>query len=177
MFAKLTIGALFFCLLTGIAAAQIPTAGNVFFGYSYQSSNAYNSGGTGLNGWNGSLEGKIFPFVGIVADLSGYYGSQTIAPVNASVHEYNFLFGPRVSFSVGKFRPFAHALFGASHASANASGFSTSDTSFGDALGGGLDYRLMRIVGARIQIDDLQTRFYNGTQNNFRMSLGLVLHF
>ncbi len=31
--------------------------------------------GTNLNGWNGSLEGKIFPFVGLVADLSGYYGS------------------------------------------------------------------------------------------------------
>ena len=39
-----------------------------------------------LNGWEGSLEGKVVPWVGIVADLSGHYGSQnfpTICPVIA----------------------------------------------------------------------------------------------
>ena len=50
--------------------AQIPTSGNVYFGYSL------NHGGTGvtdsgtLNGWEGSLEGKVFPHVGLVADVS-----------------------------------------------------------------------------------------------------------
>ncbi len=188
---KVATAALFCCLMTGIASAQIPTSGNVFFGYSYQNSNAVNSGGTGLNGWNGSLEGKIFPFVGIVADLSGNYGSQSVpitsgctigvtclvTSTNASISEYNFLFGPRASVSVGRFRPFVHALFGASHISASGTGVSNSDTSFGDALGGGLDYRLMRLIGARIQVDDLQTRFFGNTQNNLRMSVGLVLRF
>ena len=52
---------------------------------------------------------------------------------------HNVIFGPRVSFSAGKFTPFVHALVGASHLS----GGGASDTSFSDALGGGLDYRLI----------------------------------
>jgi hypothetical protein len=164
--------ALVVCLLAVAAHAQIPTSGNVFFGYSYlRASSAGTS--SNFNGWDGSLEGKIFPFVGIVADLSGEYGSQS----GVNIHEYNFLFGPRVSFSVGRFRPFAHALFGAAHTSGSASDFSSSDTSFGDALGGGIDYRLWHIAGWRFQIDDVQTRFSGGTQNNFRFATGLVIHF
>ena len=61
-------------LLAGMAAAQIPTSGNVFFGYSYYNTNLTGSRGS-LNGWEGSLEGKIFPFIGIVADFIGEYGS------------------------------------------------------------------------------------------------------
>ena len=38
-----------------------------------------------------------------------------VQAVNASITEHNFLFGPRVSFSAGKFRPFAEALFGGAH--------------------------------------------------------------
>ena len=85
--------------------------------------------------------------------------------------------GPRVSVPVGKFTPFAEALFGASRINASASGFSDSDTSFATALGGGIDYRLIHGIGLRMQADMLQTRFFSGTQNNFRLSTGIVLHF
>jgi hypothetical protein len=170
---KLVVGFIV-CLLTLTAHAQVPTSGNVFFGYSYMHANNFVPGNnTNLNGWNASLEGKVFPFIGIVADFSGHYGSQS----GLSLAEHNFLFGPRVSFSVGKFRPFVHALFGASHISESATGISNSNTSFGDALGGGIDYRLWHIVAWRIQADALQTRFPGGTQNNFRLSTGLVVHF
>jgi hypothetical protein len=44
-------------------------------------------------------------------------------------------------------------------------------------LGGGIDYRLIHGIGLRVQGDMLQTRFFSGTQNNFRLSTGIVLHF
>ena len=169
MLSRLAVIALLCFVLAGLAHAQVPTSGNVFFGYSYLSSQLVPGNNINLNGWNGSLEGKIFPFVGLVADLDGHYGS--------GLSQHDFLFGPRISASVGKLRPFAHALIGVSHISDNSDAVSISSTSFADALGGGLDYRVARIVGVRLQIDDLQSRSFSRTQNNFRLSTGLVLRF
>src|SRR4029077_1360146 len=67
---KLTTIAFILLLLPTAALAQIPTRGNVFFGYSYGSADFSSAGRTNLNGWNGSLEGKVLPWVGFVADLS-----------------------------------------------------------------------------------------------------------
>jgi len=167
-------------LVAAAAQAQIPTAGNIFFGYSYAHAGIVADDGVNTNGWNASLEGKLLPWVGIVADFAGHYGSQrvpNIPSLSADGHINTFLFGPRVSVSVKKFRPFAEALFGAGHTSASTSGFSNSDTSFATALGGGIDYRLMRIVAWRGELDFLQTRFYGSTQNDVRFSTGIVINF
>jgi opacity protein-like surface antigen len=122
-----------------------------------------------------------------VADFDSHYGSQNFpacqvtpnglicSSFNASVTEHNFLFGPRVSFSVGKFRPFAEALFGGAHVDAN-NGVG-SDNSFATALGGGLDYKIIKPIAWRLQGDYVQTRFYGTTQNNVRISTGIVLRF
>ena len=172
---------LLFLLLPLSVYAQ---GGNVFLGYSYLNANSPAGDRSNLNGWNGSLEGKIFPFVGIVADLSGHYGHQTIptfcpvgtpcTPLNPSTRQYTFVFGPRVSVSVGKIRPFAHYLIGAGHISASGSG---SDTSFAQTVGGGIDYKLIPFIAWRVQGDFVQTRFFDSKQNNFRLSTGIVLHF
>lgn len=176
----LLIGLILF-MFAGVASAQIPTKGNVFFGYSYASADIVSGDHSNLNGWNGSLEGNFLPWVGIVADFGGYYGSNNFptggGPVHVDASVHTFLFGPQVSVTAGKFTPFAHALFGAGHVSASASGFSDSDTSFSTALGGGVDYRLWHVVAWRGQVDWLQTRFFSNTQNNFRFSTGLVLRF
>src|SRR5215470_13112015 len=101
---KIFCSVVFALLLNGAAAAQIPTKGNVFFGYSYSSADVFTDR-TNLNGWNGSLEGKVLPWVGIVGDFSGLYGSQSVAvgcpgagciTLNPDAKEHNFLFGPRV---------------------------------------------------------------------------------
>jgi opacity protein-like surface antigen len=175
----------------GLAVAQVPTSGNVFFGYSY-----YNSKLTvdraSLNGWEGSLEGRLLPHVGVVADFSGHYGSQDFpicpvvpvgsggcATVSASTHELKVMFGPRVSFSVGRWTPFGQGLFGVAHISTNSG--NGSDTSFAMALGGGLDYRIVKPVAWRFQGDYVRTQLfmasYGVTQNNFRFSTGIVLRF
>jgi opacity protein-like surface antigen len=189
----------FLCLLaTGAALAQIPK-GNIFVGYSYARADVLPASNptilsspvrANLNGWNASLEGKLFPFVGMVADISSHYGGQDFrfsceaipsppctgqAHVNSTLHSY--LFGPRLSVAVGKFTPFAHALFGASHISSSGSGFSGSDTSFAEALGGGIDYKLISAIAWRFQGDLLQTRFFSTTQNNVRLSTGIVIRF
>src|SRR5258708_31417139 len=97
--------------------AQLPK-GNAFFGFSYARTDAFVpsvNNSANLNGWEGSLEGRVLPYIGSVADLSGHYGGQdfSFAPVDASVH--NFLFGPRVSLGARKFTPFAHVLVRAGH--------------------------------------------------------------
>jgi hypothetical protein len=151
-------------IFSAVGVAQVPTSGNVFIGYSYNRAN-FSGNGINLSGWTGALEGKVAPFFGIVADLSGEYGS--------GVSQTNVLFGPRVSTSIGRIRPFAHVLIGVAHMS----GGGDSDTSFGDAIGGGIDYKLIKVIGWRFQGDLLQTRFFGDTQNDFRFSTGVVVHF
>lgn len=162
-------------LFTTLASAQ---SANIFFGYSYANAPLLPQNGVGLNGWNGSLEGKFLPWVGLVADLGGYYGSQRVPGGGTTDgHIYTFLFGPQVSVSVGKFTPFAHAMFGAGRTATSGGGFSDSDISFATALGGGLDYKIIKGLAWRGQLDFLQTRFYSETQNNVRFSTGIVLRF
>ena len=171
-----------------LASAQVPTAGNIFLGYSYFNADTNVSNRTNLNGWNGSLEGKVFPFVGIVADVGEYYGTQSFpvgictgvigSPCTASsdfkTRILTATFGPRVSFSVGKFRPFVHGLIGVGRTSGSLNG---SDMSLADTLGGGIDYHLVPLIAWRVQADEVQTRFFHATQNNFRLSTGIVFHF
>ncbi len=104
------IGLLSFVLLlfAGLASAQVP-GGNVFFGYSYYNTDLSSLGRANTNGWEASVEGKLVPFLGIVADFDSHYGSQNFitscvtpvgvgggscSSVSANVTEYNFLFGP-----------------------------------------------------------------------------------
>lgn len=180
------IGLIAFSLLlfAGLASAQIPTSGNVYIGYSYYNADLSSLGRSSFNGWTGSVEGKVLPFIGIVADVSQAYGSEnvpllcpgpTCPSVSISAHEQNFLFGPRISMSVGKIRPFAEVLLGGAHISASDGG--GSDTSFATAVGGGIDYKIIRPVAWRFEGDYVQTRFFGTTQNNVRITTGIVLRF
>ena len=62
-------------LLAGFASAQVPS-GNVFFGYSYYNTDLSSIDRANTNGWEASVEGKILPFIGFVADFDAHYGSQ-----------------------------------------------------------------------------------------------------
>lgn len=184
---KTAVMAFLLFLFASFAAAQVPTSGNVFIGYSYQSNDStalsiIGGNRVNMNGWQASLEGKLFPLLGIVADFSGHYGSQgstELTPngplnVNITGHEFDVMFGPRVGVSVGKFRPFGEFELGVGHMNTNAFG---SDSSFATAVGGGLDYKIVRLVAVRIEADDVTTRFFGATQNNFRLSTGIAVHF
>jgi opacity protein-like surface antigen len=173
-----------------LAAAQVPTSGNVYFGYTYYNTDLSLDRGN-LNGWQGTLEGKVFPYVGIVADITGHYGNLNFpvpppiqppgsgggpypSSVSASAHVYEAMFGPRVGIPIGKFRPFAEFEVGVGHVNTNGFG---SDTSFATALGLGLDYKILRPLAWRFQGDYIHTSFFSNGQNNMRLSTGIVLRF
>ena len=178
-----------FAFASALHAQSVLPKGNVYFGYSY---NHFNVGqgfvvpnsSSNINGYEFSGEGRVLPFLGIVGDISSYYGHATgagplcPAPVcsgigSYSIREQNYLFGPRASVTVGRITPFAHVLVGIGHTSSGITG----DTSFATALGGGADYKLSGPLGWRFQADYLRTRFFSTSQNNVRLSTGIVFRF
>jgi len=184
---RITAIAVAFLLLAGAASAQVPTSGNVFFGYSYYNTNLSSIDRANTNGWDGSLEGKVFPHIGIVADISGHYGSQNFTgcavggsggggscSFNENVSVHNVLFGPRVSASIGRIRPFAEVMIGVGHVNAGDFG---SDTSFASAIGGGIDYKLFKPIAWRFEGDYVHTSFFGAGQNNVQLSTGIVFRF
>jgi opacity protein-like surface antigen len=175
-------------LFAGLASAQVPS-GNVFFGYSYENTD-WSGFSTGLNrpnlqGWEASFEGKVLPWIGIVGDVAGHYGSQNFVeptpngPITVSVtgHEQEYLFGPRLSIPVGKWTPFGEVMVGFAHIHTGGTLPGPSNTSFATAVGGGIDYRVFRPIALRAEGDYLRTSFFNTSQNNLRLSLGIVLRF
>ena len=185
-------GAVLF-FFAGLAYAQVPS-GNVFLGFSYERTNSSAFNGSNLvstasnpnlHGWEASFEGKIVPFVGIVGDVSGHYGSQSFTEltpngpqnINVTGHEQEYLVGPRLSVPVGKFTPFAEAMAGVAHIHTGGTLPSPSNTSFAYAVGGGLDYRILGPIALRAEGDYLRTKFFNSTQNNLRLSAGVAFHF
>ncbi|HZR64310.1 MAG TPA: hypothetical protein VFA85_04130 [Terriglobales bacterium] len=166
---------------SNLLCAQVPK-GNVFAGYSFMSTDLPNSAQRqNLNGWEASLEGKVLPFLGIVADGSGHYGTTEVpvcpsavgfscSPVRGNV--YTAMFGPRLSASVHGIRPFAHVLIGLGAISGVGS-----DVSLASAYGGGLDFKIAPIIGWRFQGDYVHTHFAGNSQGHGRLSTGIVLRF
>jgi hypothetical protein len=181
------------------------TVGNLYGGYSFLSNDLHvakqigeagtptASGRGNLNGWNVSAEVKVFRWIGAVADFDGSYGSVPIRgfssfifnpPTHSNTSFYSYLFGPRVSVEVGKFRPFAEALFGVAYQNVDLDEFQpTTDTHLATAYGGGLDYRLTRRFAWRVEADYVGSRLFprlqpspnsKPVQNNFRFSTGIV---
>jgi hypothetical protein len=160
----LLLGVLFVALLP--AAAQDEKV-EVFGGYSYM--RLRGGADLNLNGWEASAQYKFRDWIGGVADFDGHYGSPS--GIGTSVH--SFLFGPQVSLP-SKVSPFAHVLLGGAHFSAAGAG----DTAFSMAIGGGMDYEIKQGISWRIiQGDYLLTRFFGETQNNGRLSTGVVFRF
>ena len=162
-------------------ATEAPRA-EIFGGYQFLHANTGVSGlsGFNLNGWNTSASGFFTRNIGITADFGGSYGTPNLLGVGIKTNFYSYLFGPTVRFpNSSRLTPFFHGLFGAGRISGSFSGTGLgSDTGFAWAAGGGIDARLSRNFGIRAaQFDFLQSRVMNLTQNNFRLSTGIVLRF
>jgi hypothetical protein len=159
-----TVGLL---LLSSLPAAAQNWHADVFGGYNYTRLDA--GGGVNLNGWEASLNLKPTRWFGIVSDFGGSYGS----PFGPSSSFYTYLFGPQINLPT-RVSPFVHALFGGAR-------FSTgpfSDNAFATAVGGGIDAQVLPHISWRIfQVDYLATRFASTTQNNTRVSTGILIHF
>lgn len=187
-------------LCAGFALAQSEDHVEVFGGYLYLNPDFSLVTPNHVNGWNASANFKVRPWLGFVADFSGFYPSHFYPGCGGcsqgatiSGTSYTFLFGPQFSLRRGRFSPFAHFLLGDSHVSPtdfNSTSYNTfkSNNALSLAAGGGLDYSLTRYIAIRGQADWLYTRFtpkgggdpgVNYVQNRSaeRVSTGVVFRF
>jgi len=170
-------------LFGATAHAQDTPKFDIFAGYSYLRLNPSTAGVSSfnLNGGSASIAYNAKSWLGGVADFGGYSNGNILnTGINGTLSTY--LFGPRVSYRhFGRITPFGEVLFGVAHASS--AGTSGSDNAFAMALGGGLDYKLSDRFAIRpVKVDYLMTRFSetgtsNQTQNNLRVSTGIVFRF
>jgi hypothetical protein len=161
---------------------QAPDHGDVFLGYSHMGPvrcqevfsstkvvcDPVSAKASDLSGWDASVEKKYLRYFGAVADFSGQYGG---------VSQRNFLFGVRGGAAIGRFRPFAQALFGAVRTQEVVLAALKSDTSFAEDLGAGLDFRLMRLLGWRVQADEVKTGSPIFERRNLRLASGMAVRF
>jgi opacity protein-like surface antigen len=181
---RIVVCLLTFLSLCGVAAqAQETPKVDIFAGYSYIRDNPSTAGSFSLNGGNASVSYHFKDWVSGVADFGGYHSGSILGGTDGTLSTY--LFGPRVSYrSFMHLKPFAEALFGTAHAGEGiAGGIHGTQNAFAMALGGGVDYRLTNRFSLRpLEVDYLLTRFNEGTpnnqsQNNLRVSTGIVIHF
>jgi hypothetical protein len=178
-------------LLTLPMSAQDNPKFEVFGGYQYLHAGNVDGQGDGVNanGFNASATFNLSQHLGIAADFSGSYKTDTIQNYFAHVHAYTYTFGPVASWRSGKnLKLFTHALFGGAHLTPTLCLFGgdpsqcrgdLSFSGFAMMLGGGADTRIDRHVGFRIFQADwvyLPTQA-GGHAKNVRLSTGLVFRF
>lgn len=148
-------------------AQHTPTV-EMFGGYSHDRILSAGSGEpVHSNGWEASANWNLNHWFGLKADFDGSYCCH-------QQYLYSFLGGPQLSLRKEKYTFFVHGLFGGAHAK----GLVTTDTNLAWALGGGVDWNVHRVVAIRLpQVDYFGTRFVDGTQNDLRLSGGLVFRF
>ncbi|MEJ7575568.1 MAG: outer membrane beta-barrel protein [Pyrinomonadaceae bacterium] len=165
----------------------------------------------GFNGFDTSITYNFNRYLGIKGNVTGHYKSDrfvdTFGPetvtLNTRDRVHNFLVGVQVkdNHKAARFKPFAHALFGA--ARYNFRGVNTSDnpdnnytlrsnvTSFAMKLGGGIDVRVNRRIDIRLiglDYNPVFTRDYDitgapysltqqsKTAHNFTIGFGITFH-
>lgn len=164
--------------------AQDAPKAEVFGGYSY-----LHTGGQGFNGFDAQYTYNQSEGLSITGDVSGAYAGQSVnvnglGGASAHAHSYTFLVGPTFSYrKQDNFVPFGHLLVGVAHGGSSAQtsvlgqsvNVATSDTGFGLALGGGVDYELNDTWAIRpVQIDYVSVNVGGGHANAFRYAAGIV---
>jgi Outer membrane protein beta-barrel domain len=180
-------------ILTLVSAPKAYSQVELYGGYSH-----LNLGGTpstigsSSNGWEGDAYLHLLGPWGVEADYSNHYGASPQVPLNGGIYYvpgFTELYGPRFTLSLFRAHPFVHALFGTVHgvgaetigAPCTPQGcpFATvSENAVGMAFGGGLNVKATQHVWLRlVQVDYVRAQFTNNTQNDFRISAGLVFRF
>lgn len=172
---------LFFAFLvvfavSGVSFGQVAPRWEVFGGYSYRNIDSPTFGyadRSNLHGWNFEPAFNLNTQWSLVADVSGQYGSQLTV--------YNFLIGPQFSWRKEKSKLFVRGLFGKAQDTVNIktstrSGFESVGRAV--AFGGGYDRDLTRHFTLRVvQADYVNTHTFGVSQNDLRVSTGLIFHF
>jgi opacity protein-like surface antigen len=131
-------------------------------------------------GWAASIGGYFNDWFGVVADLGGSYttrniGGAVVGGTDYRVREYSFMGGPKLAFHLNpQVTPFVQFLLGRVNASASGPG-SASQSDFSMQPGGGVDVTVRRNLAVRVETDYRTARLSNGTDNNFRLVVGIVV--
>lgn len=178
------------------SAAQVIPHVALFGGYTYvharfdnNLNGPYQNTGLSLNGWDGSLEFKPLPLVGLVADVSRQYAS----PGGYQENQTSLLFGPQVSVpGFKRVIPYVHAMAGVVHGTNNIEligcvqvvGVTCPATrlltgnAFATAVGGGVDLKLAGPIWIRaVQVDWLHGNLSPDHHTQMRLASGLVIRF
>jgi hypothetical protein len=171
----------FASLFTVAASAQDVPKLDIFAGYSYFRVNPSTSGigSFDLNGGSASVAYNANHWLSGVADFGGYHANHILGTgLDGTLSTY--LFGPRVSYRHSdRFTPFGQVLFGVAHIGSG----SSSNNAFATTVGGGVDVKVAQRFSLRpVQVDYVLTRFNElgsgaQSQNNLRVSTGVVFHF
>jgi len=190
--------ALFVCFSISAAAAEEEKKTEIFGGYSLvhqpdggRSGGSYcypgeppqdcigSSTSINLSGFEASAGYRVRGPFSLVADFGGLYGSSA----GTKTRFHTFLAGPQFRFG-GRVSPYLHLFLGAARQATAAStgtaqsSYGPADYAFATALGGGFDIKLSKRFFLRpINVDYLLTRFSSATQNQARISVGLVVRF
>lgn len=161
---------------SAFATGQVAPRLDVFGGYSYMRFDAPSIGVAdyaNLNGWNIDVGANLTRRFGVAVDASGHYGSQLTV--------YNYMIGPQYTWRREKSKFFAHAFIGKAQNSVNVvqpslAGFKSVGRMF--AAGGGFDYDWRPRWSIRVfQADYVNSSTFAATQNDVRVSTGVVFHF
>ncbi len=142
----------------------------VFGGYSYLRYDSKPLGftdSTAMNGGNAALRFNLLPQFGIVGELGAQYGS------NLRVEDW--MVGPEVTFHHWGVDLFGHALFGKGQTRVELLSDTVKSSGRATAFGGGVDFKLSDRLGIRlIQADYFTTNSFDKTENNLRISTGVL---
>jgi opacity protein-like surface antigen len=167
-------------------AQDKPPRYEVFGGYG----NIRPEGGqANLNGWHASVAANMNNWFGVAMELSGQYGTQTLSVTNslgqitqvkAHADFHSLGFGPRFTYRKNeRLSPFAHVLFGLARGNWKRPAIvAGEETSFGLAVGGGMDTKLTNHLAFRlIQAEYVRTHFSVKAEKSLRIATGLLFSF
>jgi hypothetical protein len=171
LFAKILIakiGLLASCALPLLQAQEIPRA-QLFGGYSYLNFDSRSFGfanRSSLNGYTVSPAFNITYGLGVVAEVSGQYGSR--------MNFRDITIGPQFLYPRGKMLFTGRALFGSTRSFVNV-GAGERDRERGVLLGASIDWSIASRFAIRVvQADYVHSSLFDGKQNSVRISTGLV---
>jgi hypothetical protein len=133
------------------------------------------------NGLYSDLVRNINPWLGVEGQMGAGFGNTgtTTSPSNLNVKNLFLAGGPRITLrNHTRFEPWVHGIAGWEHFKfTQTSGVLGSNSGFGGAAGGGMDYHLGERTSIRASADEIWTRFFSTTQRHFQIAGGFVYNF
>jgi opacity protein-like surface antigen len=112
---------------------------------------------------------------GIEGNVSGAFAPEIYNREHVKLLVYGA--GPKIAWHrYQRWDPWLHAILGGAHEQPQTAG-NAGRNSFALQLGGGADYNFNYRFSGRLEGDLVHTGFFGQNQNNFQLTVGVVMHF